>query len=163
MNIILIGFMGSGKSSVAHKLAQKLKCSHIETDLSILNKSGRKSIKEIFLLDGEIRFREMEIEVAKKMSAEKNVVISTGGGMVINKICIDYLKQNGKAIFLSTSFEEITRRLQGDDSRPLFVDRKAARKLFKFRKKLYEHYADIRVSTDNRSVDEIINIILKKI
>ncbi len=163
MNIILIGFMGSGKSSVAAALSRKLKCRCIETDTAILERSGRKSIKEIFLLDGEMRFREMEMEIAKKMSSESDAVISTGGGMVINKICIDYLKRNGKVIFLSTSFAEITRRLQGDDTRPLFADREAAQKLFAFRKRLYKQYADVITDTDNRSIDEIINIILKKI
>ena len=77
MNIILIGFMGSGKSSVTHKLAKKLKYNVIETDELALIKSGRKNIKEIFDIDGELRFREIELIVAKKLIAEKNAVIST--------------------------------------------------------------------------------------
>jgi len=163
MNIILIGFMGSGKSSVAEALSRKLKRRHIETDSSILEQSGRSSIKELFLLDGEMRFREMEIEIAKEIGAKSDAIISTGGGIVINKICIDYLKRNGKVIFLSTSFAEIVRRLQGDDSRPLFADKEAAQQLFTFRKRLYKQYANVTVDTDDRSIDEIINIILKKI
>ena len=155
--------MGSGKSSVAEALSRKLKRRHIETDSSILEQSGRSSIKELFLLDGEMRFREMEIEIAKEIGAKSDAIISTGGGIVINKICIDYLKRNGKVIFLSTSFAEIVRRLQGDDSRPLFADKEAAQQLFTFRKRLYKQYANVTVDTDDRSIDEIINIILKKI
>ena len=79
MNIILIGFMGSGKSSVAALLAQKIKWPIRETDELVKEQSGRKNIKELFLLDGEIRFRELEIEVAKQISVEKNIIISTGG------------------------------------------------------------------------------------
>jgi len=162
MNIILIGFMGSGKSSVAAVLAQKLKCPHVETDELILKKSERKNVKELFSLDGEIRFREMEIDIAKKICAEKNTIISTGGGIVINKICIDYLKQHGTVIFLSTSFTEIVKRLHGDNSRPLFANKSFAQKLFQFREGLYKEYADIIISTDGKSMNEITNLIIKK-
>lgn len=163
MNIILIGFMGSGKSSVARKLAQKLNYKNQETDESVLIRSGRKSITELFKLDGEIVFREMELTIAKKMSGEKNAVISTGGGMVINKLCIDYFKQNGIVVYLQTSFEEIVKRLAGDETRPLFKDKLVAHTLFKFRKHLYEEYADITIKTDKLSVDEITNSVIEKI
>lgn len=163
MNIIFIGFMGSGKSSIGEALAKKLKHNLLETDALVLAQSGRNSIKEIFSRDGELRFREMEIAIAKKLGEEKNAVISTGGGMIINKICVDYLKQSGIVIYLCTSFEEITKRLEGDKTRPLFKDRLDAKKLFQFRIKLYREYADITVKTNTLSVDEIINIILKKI
>ena len=163
MNIILIGFMGSGKSSVAALLAQKIKWPIRETDELVKEQSGRKNIKELFLLDGEIRFRELEIEVAKQISVEKNIIISTGGGMVINKICLDYLKRDGRIIFLATSFGEIVSRLDGDSTRPLFQDRVAARKLFNFRKKLYQECADVTIQTDKKTVDTITNLIIKKI
>jgi len=163
MNIILIGFMGSGKSSVAHLLAKKLNMSCKETDNLLLRQSGRKTIKEIFALDGEIRFRGLEIDQAKQLSKENNVVISTGGGMVINKICIDMLKQNGKVIFLSTSFKEIEKRLKGDVSRPLFADKAKALKLFQFRQHLYKEYADVIIRTDGKTIEEITNLIIKKI
>lgn len=71
MNIILIGFMGSGKSSVGKLIAQKQSREHIEMDELILNRSGRSSISEIFTQDGEIRFRELEMEIAKEVSNKK--------------------------------------------------------------------------------------------
>jgi len=163
MNIILIGFMGSGKTSVAVKLAKKIKCNPYETDVLVLARSGRKSIKEIFSHDGEIRFREMEVEVAKELSKKNNAVISTGGGMVMNKLCIDYLKQNGTVIYLYATFEEIEKHLEGDTTRPLFTDIAAAKKLFHFRKKLYKQYADIAIITNGMSIEEIVNSIAKKI
>jgi shikimate kinase len=163
MNIILIGFMGSGKSSVAQALSKAMNHVHIETDKQVLELSGRESINDIFLLDGENTFRELEICVAKKLKNTDHSVISTGGGMVINRLCIDYLKKNGKIVYLQTSFGEIEKRLKGDESRPLFKDIAKARKLFQFRQHLYGEYADVLVDTDLKSVDEITNIILKKI
>ncbi|MFZ2025976.1 MAG: shikimate kinase [Microgenomates group bacterium] len=162
-NIVLIGFMGSGKSTVADLLSKKLQRNCIETDAVVLANSQRKSIGEIFAKDGEMRFRELELEVSSHLGDRKDVVISTGGGMVINKLCIDYLKQNGVVIYLETSFEVIEKRLKGDNTRPLFSDVKKARKLFQFRKHLYEEYEDFRITTDNQTAEEITNSILKKI
>lgn len=162
-NIVLIGFMGSGKSTVAALVSKKLCVNCIETDKEVLARSHRKSIGEIFVKDGEMRFRELELEVSSHLGDRKDVIISTGGGMVINKLCIDYLKQNGVVIYLETSFEVIKKRLKGDNTRPLFSDLKKAKKLFQFRKHLYEEYADICITTDKLTEEEITNIILEKL
>ena len=135
MKISLIGFMGSGKTSVAKVLARKLNLKNIEMDDLVLKKSKRQSIPEIFSKDGEAHFREIEIEVARDLRTEKDKIISTGGGVIMNKITIDYLKENGKIIFLKTSFKTILDRLINDVSRPLFKDKSKARKLFLFREK----------------------------
>jgi shikimate kinase len=163
MNIILIGFMGSGKSSIAMELSKRMNYMHIETDRQVLKLSRRDSINDIFLLDGECVFRELEIEVAKKLQDKDKCIVSTGGGMVINKLSIDYLKKNGKVVYLQTSFGEVEKRLKDDVSRPLFKDKMKAQKLFQFRKHLYEEYADVVVDTDAKSIDEITNIIIQKI
>lgn len=162
-NVVLIGFMGSGKSTVAGLLSKKLEKDLVETDTMVVARSGRDSVKDIFAMDGEIRFRELELRSAHDLSNRNGIVISTGGGMVINKLCMDYLKQNGVVVYLETQFDVIEKRLKGDDTRPLFSDVDKARKLFQFRTHLYEEYADIRVKTDRRTVAEITNIILKKI
>src|SRR5438445_691819 len=120
MNIILIGFMGSGKTSVARMLEERTKMSFIEMDAIVVQASGRKTVNEIFERDGELRFRELEIETAKKVANNHDVIISTGGGVVMNKIIIDYFKKNGTIIFLDTPFKTIQQRLSGDTSRPLF-------------------------------------------
>jgi shikimate kinase len=163
MKIVLIGFMGAGKSSVAAELAKKLQLQYIETDALVLAKSGKSSISQVFSQDGEVCFRELEMEVAKALSKQDNVVISTGGGMVQNKLCIDYLRQNGLVIYLSATFSEIEKRLRGDTTRPLFLDKTKANELYKFRKQLYEMYADMIITTDKRSISEITNLIVKKI
>ncbi len=128
MRIILIGFMGAGKSSVAKALEKKLGINMIEMDDLVVKKSGRRMVKEIFSKDGEIRFRELEIQTAKELMKKEGIVISTGGGVVMNKIIIDFLKEKGRVIFLKASFETIKKRLVNDKERPLFQNRKNARK-----------------------------------
>jgi len=154
MKIILIGFMGSGKTTVASILAKKLNLEVIEMDDLIIKKFG-KSINQIFNQDGEERFREMEIEVSKSLISKDECIISSGGGIVMNKINIDFLRKNGKIVFLKTSFSEIEKRLKDINDRPLFRDKKIVRKLFTFRKRLYEEYADLIINTDKKSVEKI--------
>ncbi len=154
MKLILIGFMGSGKTTVAKNLGEKLNLKVIEMDDLIVKRSG-KSISRIFNEDGETRFRELETKVAKSLAKKDKCIISTGGGVVINKININHLKENGKMIFLKTSFLEIKKRLKNINNRPLFKDKKMAKKLFIFRQGLYKKYADLIVSTDGKSVEEI--------
>lgn len=161
MNIILIGFMGAGKSSVAQILSEKLHLQLIELDEIVLKKSGRKSINEIFARDGETAFRELEIEAAKSLQSLDNLIISSGGGIVHNKLILDYLKKDGTVIFLETPLTQIEKRLVGDKTRPLFQDKKKTKKLFNFRKKLYEEYADIIVSTGNKTQTEVAGEIIK--
>ena len=146
--------MGSGKTTVSKILAKKLSLDVIEMDRLIVLLAG-KNINQIFDEKGEVWFRELEIQVAKSLIKKDNVVISTGGGVVMNKINIDHLKKNGKIIFLKTSFSEINKRLKNINDRPLFKDKIKAKKLFTFRQKLYKEYGDLIVNTDGRSVEEI--------
>ena len=87
-NIALVGFMGVGKTAVGEALAKKLDRKFVELDLLIEQRAG-KPIPEIFQQDGEVAFRELEIEVTKEVSRDKNLVIACGGGLVLNKINID--------------------------------------------------------------------------
>lgn len=162
MNIVLIGFMGTGKSSVAPVLAAKLNMKYIGMDKLIEKKAG-KSIEKIFRDDGEHAFREYEIAVAKDLRNASNAVISCGGGVVMNKIIIDYLKANGIMVGMFADFETIFKRVESDLPRPLFKDRKVAEKLYNFRKPLYELYADKKVNTDNKSVEEVAEEIIEVI
>lgn len=163
MNIILIGFMGAGKTVVARLLAKKLKFKVIEMDDLVLASSRRKSINQIFQKDGEIRFRELEIGTAKKLSNVDSVVISTGGGVVMNKIILDYLKQKGLVFFLQASFETIRERLKDDAIRPLFQDKKSASQLYKFRLPFYKKYADFKILTEGKSVNQVAQEVLDKL
>ena len=161
MKIILIGFMGSGKSSVARVLSEKLKLQLIELDDLVLQKSGRTSINEIFEKDGEPAFRNLEKEVSLSLQNRKNAVISPGGGVVQNKLIMQSLKNNGTIIYLETPFEVIEKRFASKSVPPLFKDKVSAAKLYETRKKLYEEFADSVISTENKSIEEIAEEIIK--
>ena len=164
MKLILIGFMGSGKTSVAKILAKKLESQLIELDDLILKVSNRPSINQIFQKDGEIKFRQLEIDQSKTLTNLDNLVISTGGGVVMNKIILNHLKENkGLIIWLKTSFTVIQKRLKNDSSRPLFKDLKKAKKLFMFRQTLYQHYADVTITTDDLSINQVAKTIIKNL
>ncbi len=154
MKLVLIGFMGSGKTTVAKILAKKFGLEATEMDDLIVKRSG-KSIDQIFKDDGEMRFRQLESQIAADQRNKENVVISTGGGVVMNAENIKNLKTNGKIIFLKTSFSEIKKRLKNIKDRPLFKNKRSAEKLFEFRQKLYEKNADLIVDTDGRSIEEV--------
>ena len=149
-SIALIGFMGTGKTVVGKALAEKLDKEFIEMD-SLIEQKARKTIPEIFQQDGEIRFRELEIEVAEQVSGKKNAVIACGGGVVLNKINIDRLRQECVIVHLTASTETILRRTSGDKTeRPLLRARNKAlniRELLRFRKPFYERATDITVDT----------------
>jgi shikimate kinase len=164
MNIILIGFMGSGKSTVAKHLSQLLDIPFLEMDDLVYQKTGAQNMQEVFALGGEILLRETEIAIAKEYAAKKNLIISTGGGVVLNKIILDYFKkEGGKVIFLNASFETIAKRLHKDDSRPLFQDLTSAKKLYDFRLPLYINYADVILDVDTLSIEKIASKIKHQI
>lgn len=168
-SIALIGFMATGKTIIGQKLANRLGDNYkfIETDQIIIEDAG-KSIPEIFSEDGEIRFREYEIAACKKASKLNNVVISCGGGVVLNKINIDYLKQNCHVILLQASAEEIYKRAMkdGQETRPVIdkEDPKAEiEKVLSFREPFYEAAAEIIIETTGKNIEDIINEIIQKI
>jgi shikimate kinase len=156
MNLVLIGFMGSGKSSVAHKLSTLFSLSLVEMDELVYQKSGTRNMHEVFANRGELFLREMEIAIAKEYAPKKNLVISTGAGVVLNKIILDYFKQQGaKVIFLRASFEQIVTRLEKDHSRPLFQHLPTAKTIYDFRLPLYLNYADLTIEVDFMSIEEV--------
>lgn len=156
MKIILIGFMGSGKSSVANRLNQILQFPVLEMDEIVFQKTSTKSMHEVFSKGGETLLRETEIKILREYAQIDNTIISTGGGVVLNKMIIDDLKHpNSKIFFLNASFETIKSRLVDDSSRPLFENKIEAESLYLFRLPLYLKYADHIVEVDNKSVEEI--------
>lgn len=161
MKIALIGFMGSGKTEVGSLLARKLGKNYIEMDFLVLQKSEEISINEIFRKHGEPHFRALEISVSEDLVHEKNAVIATGGGVVLNKSIIDNLKEeDGRIVYLHASFENICKRLEGDTTRPLFTDKNKANELYEIRKPLYESYADITIKTESKTIEEVTNEII---
>ena len=167
-SIALIGFMATGKTTVGKELVKELGKEYrlVEMDDIIIEDAG-KSIPEIFSEDGEARFREYEIAACKKASKYNRVVISCGGGCVLNKINIDNLKQNCHIVLLQASAEEIYKRSMkdGKETRPVIdkVDPKAEiEKVLLFRKSFYEAAAEITVDTTRREINEIVKEIVEK-
>ncbi len=164
-NIALVGFMGVGKTAVGEALAKKLNRKFVELDLLIERKAG-KSIAEIFQQDGEVAFRELEIEVTKQIAKEKYLVIACGGGVVLNKINIDRLKKEGIIVHLTTSPRAILKRVSEEGQRPLLeVDNPTLtiRELLRFRKPFYERAADIKIDTSKLDIDSVVEQIINKL
>lgn len=167
-NIVITGFMATGKSVVAKQLAQKLGMKYIDMDEVIEERQGM-SISDIFSKYGESYFREEENKLARELSLKENKVIATGGGTMIYLENIKYLSRNGIIICLWCSPEVIEKRLdQEKNQRPLLKDDYSLSKinfLFNKRKRVYEDYM-LKVDTTNLSVEEvvhkIINIIMEK-
>ena len=165
-SIALIGFMGTGKTVVGRILAEKLGKQFIELDALIEKKAG-KSIPDIFQQDGEIAFRELEIEAAREVAGKKSAVIACGGGLVLNKINVDRLRQECVIICLTASPSVILKRTSGDtDERPLLAVADRARQigeLLKFRRPFYERAADIIVNTSRMNADAVAGRIIEKV
>ncbi len=162
-NIALIGFMGTGKTAVGKLLAERLGREFIELD-ALIEKKAEKSIPEIFQQDGEIAFRELEIEATREVAEKENAVIACGGGVVLNQINVDRLKKQSVIVYLTASPEVILKRTSSDkDERPLLVAEDKASKvdaLLKLRKPFYDRAADMTVDTSELEVTEVVEQIL---
>ncbi len=164
--IALIGFMGTGKTVVGRLLADKTGREFIELDAVIEEEAGR-SIPEIFRTEGEIGFREREIEAVKLASGKKRVVIACGGGVVLNKINIDRLRQECTIVCLTASAAVILERTSADDGgRPLLnvANRvQQIKELLAFRRPYYSRSADITINTSRLKPETVVNKIMKKL
>lgn len=118
--IILVGFMGTGKTTVGKLLAEKLGWRFVDTDALIEKKIG-KPIREYFAEGNEVAFRQLETELCAEMHTWKNTVIATGGGIVLNPINRNYLLDAGTVICLQASLDNIAARLVSDMDRPLLA------------------------------------------
>ena len=146
-NIVLCGFMGSGKTVVGKELAKIMGRKFIDTD-DMIEKEQGIAIKAIFAARGEEYFRELEYEACKKVSEMKNCVISTGGGAVTFERNVNVLKQGGKIVFLDASFDTICDRIGTSQTRPLFEDKDKAKALYDERKDKYLAAADYVIDGD---------------
>ncbi|MFX1365988.1 MAG: shikimate kinase [Promethearchaeota archaeon] len=165
-SIALIGFMATGKTTIGKALVDYLGNDYrfIETDQLIIQQAG-KSIPRIFAEEGEDKFREYEILVCKEVSKLNKVVISCGGGVVLNPINILHLSKNCHIVLLKATPDEIFRRAlkDGKETRPL-IDKKDPKKeilkILNFRKPLYEKSAEFMIDTTNKTIKEIVHEIV---
>lgn len=161
-NIVLIGFMGSGKTSVAKKLAEVSAYKLVDTDKLIEEKENKK-ISDIFSDNDEKYFRDIESQVLLKLQSNFNLVISTGGGIVLREANRDVLKKLGKVVYLRVTPETVVKRLQHDTSRPLLMGddkHQKVKEIMDYREPIYQDAADIIIDTDNLSKKEIAEKIL---
>jgi shikimate kinase len=163
-NIILIGFMGSGKTTVGKRLAERLSYQFSDTDQLLEQRAG-DTISHIFTVRGEEYFRNLETDFLKEISRSLNqTVLSTGGGLPLREQNSGLLKEMGYVVFLNASKETTLKRLNGDTSRPLLMgdelDRKVERLLSK-RTPIYEAAAQKIIATDDKTIDEIVAYIME--
>lgn len=161
-NIILIGFMGTGKSSVGHHLAQKLDMQFIDMDKEI-EQLLDMSILRIFKVYGEKRFRSEEKLLAQKLCKLHNRVISTGGGVLLDGENYDTLKQTGILIRLNADPQEIWERIQRKkNNRPMLKKMTNLREMICFMEEREKYYAsaDIAVETSGKDLDQVVHEII---
>ena len=161
-NIILTGFMGSGKSTIGRRLAKELDTYFLDTDVLIETFENMK-ISDIFEKFGEEKFREMEKRCFEWIKKDvKNTVISVGGGL---PVFVPEIKEAGVVIYLKVPFEDILNRMNKEEikKRPLFQNIQKAKELFEYRDKIYEKLADYIIENKdlNKTIDKIKEILCK--
>ncbi len=163
MNLVLIGFMGSGKSEVGRKLAEALSRELVDTDAMVEARAGA-SISAVFERQGESVFRALEREAVSEAAAGEGRVISCGGGAVLDSRNVDALRASGVLFYLEMGEEDAERRTAGGDSRPLLnVGDRAGeiRRLLDERRPLYEAAAHHTINVGGKTLEEVVQEILE--
>ena len=162
MNIVLIGYRGTGKSSVASVLANRLGWKRVSTDAEIVARA-KHSIPEIVQAFGWEYFRDLESEVCREVGGQDRLVIDTGGGAILRPQNVEALKANGRLFWLTAEISTIEARIGGDTQRPSltgsksFIDEIAD--VLKERRPTYRAAADHIIPTDQQSVTDIADTI----
>ena len=164
-NIFLIGFMGSGKSTVARCLQQMLGAEVIEMD-ALIAKQQKMAITEIFDKFGEGYFRDLETNLLLDIQKKKGVVVSCGGGVVIRPENIEAMKKSGTVVLLSASPETVYRRVKDSKDRPVLnghMNVEYIAGLQEKRRAMYEAAADLTIVTDDKDIETICGEIISRI
>lgn len=164
-NIVLIGFMGSGKTEVGKRLAENLSWNFIDTD-TIIEKAEKMSIADLFAKKGEPYFRDLETKTIATLQSYHNFVISCGGGMVLKKGNVADLKKIGPLVLLAVDSKTVVARLKGATNRPLINVANPEEKINEIlteRIPIYNAAADFVIDTTNLSVDQVVHEILEEL
>jgi len=161
-NIYLVGLMGSGKTTLGKILSKKLDKIFYDSDQVIEEKLG-VDVPMIFEYEGEAGFREREKDILKELVNIQNIVLATGGGIILSKSNRDLLAKNGIVIYLKSNQKDLILRVKNDKTRPLLKNgniEEIIKKLYKEREPLYEEIADFEIMTKNKRIHEIVNEII---
>ena len=164
-NIVLVGPMGSGKTTVGRRLANELNQDFFDTDHEIIDKTG-VSIDHIFDIEGEKGFREREFKILENLCQMSNIILATGGGIVILPKNRKILKNAGLVVYLSSSVDQLLRRTAKSKTRPLLENsndrRKTIAELVESRDLYYREVASVVIDTTGKKLHELINIIKRE-
>ncbi len=164
-NILLIGFMGAGKSTVSAKLSEWLAMEIMEMDAYIQQKEGM-TIQEIFAVNGEEYFRNCESNTLIELRERKHMVVSCGGGVPLREKNVELMKNSGYVVWLTATPEAIYDRVKDSTERPLLngnMNVPFIQNLMESRKEKYEKAADIMVDTTGKEIEEICEELLQKL
>jgi shikimate kinase len=163
MNIVLVGYRGTGKSTVGRLLAARLGRDLVSTDAEIV-KRAQRTIPEIVAQEGWEYFRDLESSVCRELAGRDQLVIDTGGGAILRAQNVEALKKNSTVVWLTASVETIAKRIGGDRQRPSltgtnsFVDE--IRDVLRERTPKYQAAADHRIVTDDQSINQLVEALL---
>lgn len=158
-NLALIGFMGTGKTEVGRLLAESLNRKFVDADRVIAEREGQ-TIREIFAKHGETYFRRVEKEVMCELAQQRGLVISAGGGAVLDEDSRAGLRETGFVVWLDASVAELEKRLAGDDTRPVLAGGVDLGAIYREREPLYRLAAHVRVDTTDKSPIAVVAVIL---
>ena len=163
-NIVLVGFMGTGKSVVGRVIAQKLEFHFIDTD-DVIEQTSKAKISDIFAEHGEDYFRDLESQAVKSVALMKNQVVATGGGVVLRSSNIDLLRAGGPIFCLNATPKAIWERVRSSRSRPLLRGPEPLKKIETLLDKRAPYYAlaDHQIETTGVSVDRVADEIISYI
>jgi shikimate kinase len=155
--VILIGPPGSGKSTVGKVLAKELKLGFMDTDAQVAKLAG-KSISDIFVEEGEAKFRSLERDAVMAALSSDVGVVALGGGAILNEEIFRALEKEPRVVYLEVSISNAAPRVGFNTDRPLLVGnpRQQWLKLFEARREKYEHLGKIRISTNNKKPKEVV-------
>jgi len=164
-NIVLVGPMGSGKTTVGRRLADEMSQDFFDTDYEVIAKTG-VSIDHIFDIEGEEGFRERESKILENLCQMSNIILATGGGIVILPKNRKILKNAGLVVYLSSSVDQLLRRTAKSKTRPLLENsndrRKTIAELVESRDLYYREVASVVIDTTGKKLHELINIIKRE-
>jgi shikimate kinase len=163
MNIVLIGYRGTGKSTAGRLLAARMGRELVSTDAEIV-KRAQRTIPEIVAQEGWEYFRDLESDICRELASRDQLVIDTGGGAILRAQNVEALKKKGILFWLTASVETIVKRIGGDNQRPSLTGTKSfvdeIHDVLRERTPKYQEAADHIITTDGRSINQLVETLL---